>query len=144
MPNKLTANKLNAIVDAVSYWLGYQFKIGREQLIHEASLRYPVADTITATGIKINQIVLEKSHPIFKSKIIDLVIFDEIVKEPGAEKDDANLKEVYEFKMAKSKTSKQYGNEHQRVFDDIIRLAYYNLWGEQGLLLPDVWRIRGI
>jgi hypothetical protein len=131
MPSKLTANKLNAIVDAVCYWLGYQFKIGREQLVHEASLRYPVADTITATGIEINQIVLEKSHPIFKNKIIDLVIFDKTVKEPGTEKDDANLKEVYEFKMAKNKTSKQFGNEHQRVFDDIVRLAYYNLWGNK-------------
>lgn len=99
------AERLNAIVDAVCYWLGYQFKIGRDQLIHEASLRYPIADTITSKGIAINRIVLEQLHPIFKSKKIDLVIFDEMVKEPEAEKDDNNLKEVYEFKLAKSDTS---------------------------------------
>lgn len=123
--------KFNAIVDAVCYWLGYQFKIGRDQLIHEASLRYPIADTITAKGIAINRIILEKLHPIFKKKYIDLVIFDKTVKEPATEKDDIKLKEVYEFKIAKSSTSKEYKEEHQRVFDDIVRLAYYNLWGDK-------------
>lgn len=123
--------KFNAIVDAVCYWLGYQFKIGRDQLIHEASLRYPIADTITAKGIAINRIILEKLHPIFKKKYIDLVIFDKTVKEPATEKDDIKLKEVYEFKLAKSSTSKEYKEEHQRVFDDIVRLAYYNLWGDK-------------
>jgi hypothetical protein len=123
--------KFNAIVEAVCYWLGYQFKIGRDQLIHEASLRYPIADTITAKGISINRIVLEQLHPIFKSKKIDLVIFDDSVKEPETEEDDTKLKEVYEFKLAKNETSKEHKEEHQRVFDDLVRLAYYNLWGSK-------------
>jgi hypothetical protein len=125
------AERLNAIVDAVCYWLGYQFKIGRDQLIHEASLRYPIADTITSKGIDINRIILEQLHPIFKSKKIDLVIFNETVKEPETEEDDTNLKEVYEFKLAKSQTSIEYKEEHQRVFDDIVRLAYYHLWSNK-------------
>lgn len=120
--------KFNAIVEAVCYWLGYQFKIGRDQLIHEASLRYPIADTITAKGIAINSIVLEQLHPLFKSKKIDLVIFDKTVNVPETEKDDTKLKEVYEFKLAKNETSKEYKEEHQRVFDDVVRLAYYHLW----------------
>ena len=130
--SKIESDKtLNAIVDAVCYWLGYQFKIGRNQLIHEASLRYPIADTLTAKGIAINQIVLEQLHPIFKNKMIDLVIFDENVKAPEDENDDTNLKEVFEFKLAKIETSKEYGIEHQRVFDDILRLSYYNLWSNK-------------
>jgi hypothetical protein len=127
MANK-TDELYNAIVDAVSYWLGYQFKIGRDQLIHEASLRYPIADTITAKGIAIHRIVLEKLHPVFMSKKIDLVIYAESVQEPEAEKDDSNLLQVYEFKLAKKKSSDEYGDEHQRVFDDVVRLAYYNMW----------------
>lgn len=123
--------KFNAIIEAVSYWLGYQFKIGRDQLIHEASLRYPIADTITAKGIAINRIILEQLHPIFQSKKIDLVIFDESVKEPETEKDDTNLREVYEFKLAKNETSKEHKEEHQRVFDDVVRLAYYHFWGNK-------------
>jgi hypothetical protein len=131
MADESKNEKFNAIVEAVCYWLGYQFKIGRDQLIHEASLRYPIADTITAKGVAINRIILEKLHPIFIKKYIDLVIYDETVKEPATEKDDTKLKEVFEFKLAKSATSKEHKEEHQRVFDDIVRLAYYNLWSEK-------------
>jgi hypothetical protein len=131
MTDELKNEKFNAIVEAVCYWLGYQFKIGRDQLIHEASLRYPIADTITAKGIAINRIILEKLHPIFEKKYIDLVIFDDTFKEPATEIDDTKLEEVYEFKLAKSATSKKHKEEHQRVFDDIVRLAYYNLWGDK-------------
>lgn len=118
----------NAIVDAVSYWLGYQFKIGRDRLIHEASLRYPIADTLTAQGAAIHTIVLEKAHPVFKSKLIDVVLYAEDVEEPEAEKDDSRLQKAFEFKLAKIGTSIDGSSEHQRVFDDVVRLAYYNMW----------------
>jgi hypothetical protein len=133
MTNTVAENKdyRNAIVDAVCYWLGYQFKIGRDQLIHEASLRYPIADTITSKGVSIDRIVLEQLHPIFKSKKIDLVIFDEDTTKAEIEKDDTKLKEVFEFKLSKSKTGEEHSDEHQRVFDDIVRLAYYNSWGSK-------------
>jgi hypothetical protein len=129
--NKVVDEKFASIIEAVCYWLGYQFKIGREQLIHEASLRYPIADTITSKGVKINRIVLEKLHPIFKSKKIDLVIYNNSVSNPETESDDKRLKEVYEFKLAKSETGKKGSDEHQRVFDDIVRLAYYSKWGKK-------------
>lgn len=128
MSDEIKNEKFNAIVEAVCYWLGYQFKIGRHRLIHEASLRYPIADTITAKGIAISRIVLEKSYPIFKQKYIDLVIFDNTVNSPETEKNDDKLKEAYEFKLAKDTTSKEFQAEHQRVFNDIVRLAYYHLW----------------
>jgi hypothetical protein len=131
MTNNVIDKKFAAIIEAVSYWLGYQLKIGRHQLIHEASLRYPIADTITSQGIKIDRIVLEKLHPVFKSKKIDLVIYEESVTELESEKNDAKLKEVYEFKIAKRDTSKLEGVEHQSIFDDIVRLAYYHKWGQK-------------
>ena len=132
MPNNIKSeNYCNAIVEAISYWLGYQSKIGREQLIHEASLRYPIVDTITANGIAINRIVLEKLHPIFSSKKIDLVIYAEDIEVPETEENDINLEIVFEFKLAKKTTADKYGEEHQRVFDDIVRLAYYNKWGKK-------------
>ncbi|TFF40633.1 hypothetical protein [Mucilaginibacter psychrotolerans] len=131
MSNRVVEDKYTSIIDAVGYWLGYQFKIGREQLIHEASLRYPIADTITAKGISVNRIILEKLHPLFKSKKIDLVIFDETVDEPATENDDTKLKEVYEFKLAKSDMAKEQSDEHQRIFDDVVRLGYYNKWGKK-------------
>jgi hypothetical protein len=66
-----------------------------------------------------------RDHNLFKSKRIDLVIFSEDVKEPETEKNDEKLAEVYEFKIAKNETSKDKSDEHQRVFDDVVRLAYY-------------------
>lgn len=120
--------RLSEIVDAVCYWLGYQSKIGRDHLIHEASLRYPIADTITAKGIKVDRIVLEKLHPLFKSRKIDLVVYDKDIKELEDETNDLNLLEVFEFKLAKRKTGELHSDEHQRVFDDIVRLAYYHMW----------------
>lgn len=122
--------KFNNIIDAVCYWMGYQFRIGREQLIHEASLRYPVTDTITSEGIAVNRIILEKSHPVFKSKRIDLVIYSEGSKDADFDS-DIKLEKVFEFKIAKIETSRQHGDEHQRVFDDLARLAYYNLWKDK-------------
>lgn len=125
--DKDESDKCNAIVDALCYWLGYQFKIGRERLIHEASLRYPIADTLTAGKALIKDIVLELSHPAFISKLIDLVVYDPGLKATDAA-DDATLTEAYEFKLAKKATSEKEGNEHQRVFNDVVRLAYYNQW----------------
>jgi len=120
--NKVPTSKFLSSIEAICYWLGYQYKIGREQLIHEASLRYPIADTLTSHSIKIDQIILEKLHPLFESKKIDLVILKD-----GADDDDS-ITDVYEFKLAKSSTAKKEGEEHQRVFDDVVRLAYFNLW----------------
>jgi len=113
--------KFTAMIDALSYWLGYQTKIGRGGLIHEASFRYPIADAITAKDISIERVELERLHPIFKSKKIDLVIYDKL----GNTQDD-NLQEIFEFKLSKRDTAKEYGDEHQAVFDDVVRLAYYN------------------
>ena len=113
-----TYNRFTTLIDAVCYWLGYQVKIGREKLIHEASLRYPIADAITSGNVAINQINLEKSHPLFKEKRIDLVVFEK-------DKVDNLPKEIYEFKIAKYTTKGSV--EYQRVFDDIVRLAYYNM-----------------
>lgn len=128
MKSKVIDEKFASIIDAVCYWMGYQFKIGRDQLIHEASLRYPIADTVTATNIAISQLVLEKLHPIFKSKKIDLVVYDKNATSAEQETSDNKLIEVYEFKLAKKETNDEYSTEHQRVFDDVVRLAYYNLW----------------
>ena len=119
-------DKFNAINEAVCYWLGYQFKIGRDRLIHEASLRYPIADTITATGIEIAKIQLEKGHPCFIDRLVDVFIFDKPVIEVNDENLATSIVEIFELKIAKKETGTKEGQEHQRVIDDILRLAYFN------------------
>lgn len=117
MQNNNMHDRYSLLIDAVCYWLGFQVKIGREKLIHEASLRYPIADAITSENTIIKQIKLEESHPLFKSKRIDLVIYENTKEKI--------LQEIYEFKIAKYTTNES--DEHQRVFDDVIRLAYLNM-----------------
>jgi len=118
MPDNKMNDRYTLLIDAVCYWLGFQVKIGREKLIHEASLRYPIADALTSENTAISQIKLEEKHPLFKSKRIDLVINEK-------SSTDNSIKEVYEFKIAKYTTKES--DEHQRVFDDVIRLAYYHM-----------------
>lgn len=113
-----TYDRFTELTEAICYWLGYQTNIGRKQFIHEASLRYPIADAITKDSIAINQVKLESVHPLFKGKRVDLTIFQDI-------SDEETLTEMHEFKIAKYTSEK--GDEHQRVFNDIVRLGYYNL-----------------
>lgn len=113
-----TFDRFSQLTEAICYWLGFQTNIGRKQFIHEASLRYPIADAVTKDNYAVNQIKLESVHPLFKGKRVDLAIFEDISKE-------SSLKEMYEFKIAKYTSEK--GDEHQRVFNDVVRLAYYNL-----------------
>lgn len=120
-------DKFNAINEAICYWLGYQFKIGREKLIHEASLRYPIADTITATNIGIAKIQLEKGHPCFSDRLVDVILYNKPVTEISEENLLPFIAEIYELKLAKKETGTEGGQEHQRVIDDILRLAYFNL-----------------
>lgn len=63
----------------------------------------------------------------FKSKKIDLVVYDKDIRE-GELNVDNKANEVYEFKLSKHETGKQFGDEHQRVFDDVVRLGYFHLW----------------
>jgi hypothetical protein len=128
MSNLVQEERFALIIDAVSYWLGYQYKIGRSQLIHEASLRYPIADAITAKQTAIADVGLEEPHPYFKKRSIDLVIYDVNSQSIGSNKD---LSEVYEFKLAKLGTSKKTNEEHQRVFNDVLRLAYHHKWANK-------------
>lgn len=113
----------NSICDAVCYWLGYQFKIGRERLIHEASLRYPIADAITSGETAIDKIQLEKGHPYFDDKVVDIFVCTENVNPIKLD----NISSIFELKLSTKITANKFGKEHQRVVDDILRLAYFNL-----------------
>lgn len=119
-------DKFNSINEAVCYWLGYQFKIGRDRLVHEASLRYPIADTITACGIEIAKIQLEKGHPCFIDRLVDVYLFNKPAIEITEDNFEASIVEIFELKIAKKETGTKESQEHQRVVDDLLRLAYFN------------------
>lgn len=113
--------------EAICYWLGYQFNIGRKRLLHEASLRYPIADALTGEGIEINRIALEKGHPYFNDRYVDILVSNEDLNKVEKEDFIDALNSLIELKICKAETGRQYSNEHQRIVDDILRLAYFNL-----------------
>lgn len=116
-------DNFKSICEAVCYWLGYQFSIGRERLIHEASLRYPIADAITSSEISIDKIQLERGHPYFSDRKVDIFVCNKKVKSIDVDSIDS----IFELKLSKPETGSKFGVEHQRVVDDILRLAYFNL-----------------
>ncbi len=117
----------NSIKEAVCHWLGYQSAIGRERLIHEASLRYPVADSITSGTMEINSIYLEKGHPSFKKRLVDIFLLNEKENSISVK----TIRAIFELKLSKRNTGTKFSNENQRVIDDILRLAYFNLHSEK-------------
>jgi hypothetical protein len=119
--------RFNAINEAICYWLGYQFKIGRERLIHEASLRFPIADTLTSKGTEINRIQLEKGYPCFIDRLVDIFVFDKAINDLTDDNWIDSIFEIYELKIAKKDSGNKYGQENQRIVDDILRLAYFNI-----------------
>ena len=114
--------------EAICYWLGYQFRIGRKNLMHEASLRYPLADALTGFGIPIDRIALEKQHPFFVQRYIDILIANDSIDKVDEIDFVKSTNSIFELKICKEATGKENQVEHQRIINDILRLAYFNLW----------------
>lgn len=102
---------------AIEHWLGFQDKIGRSFMMNEDALKYPLADYLVNDGkIQIKSIDLEKPHPNFSNRLVDVSVLDNV---SGA------LNNVFELKLAKSTTRNQ--SEKQRIFNDIMRLYLANI-----------------
>lgn len=97
---------------AIAHWLGFQEKIGRSFMMNEDALKYPLSDYLVNEGnVEIKSIILERPHPNFSNRLVDLTIFD------LASNQSENL---FELKLATSYTRNQ--KEKQRIFNDIIRM----------------------
>ena len=102
---------------AMEHWLGFQDKIGRSFMMNEDALKYPLADYLVNDGsINIKYIDLEKPHPNFSNRLVDVSVFDST---------NRTLNNVFELKLAKSTTRNQ--SEKQRIFNDLMRLHLANI-----------------
>jgi len=101
---------------ALEHWLGFQDKIGRSFMMNEDAIKYPLSDyLVNDGGIHIDAIELQRFHPNFTNRLVDVAIIDRTV--------DYNPKpliNVFELKVAKSDTG--YQSEKQRIFSDLVRL----------------------
>ena len=97
---------------AIAHWLGFQEKIGRSFMMNEDALKYPLSDYLVNDGnIDIKSVELERPHPNFSKRLVDLTIIDPSTKQ---------LNNLFELKLATSYTRQQ--KEKQRIFNDIYRL----------------------
>jgi hypothetical protein len=107
----MTAIDFTKLLHSITYYLSYQERIGRNFMVSESSLKYPVADYLTGLEMPLTHIQLEHPHPYLKKRQIDLVTTDET-------KDF--IETAFEFKIARNNT--KYDAEQQRIFSDLMRL----------------------
>jgi len=103
------------LIHSVTYFLGYQEKIGRSFMVDESSLKYPVADYLTSLEMPLANIQLEFSHPNLWRREIDLISTDQPDK-----KLKQKIESAYEFKISRQNT--KYEPEQKRIFNDLMRL----------------------
>ncbi len=101
----------NKLIHSATYYLSYQDRIGRDFMIDESSLKYPIADYLTGLEMPLSKIKLEYSHPDLEKRQIDLVTIDSSIKEIG---------NAFEFKLSRQNT--RYKAEQKRIFNDLMRL----------------------
>lgn len=100
--------------EALQHWLGFHSKIGKEFMMDESAFKYPIADYLTNAGqVNLKALVLERSHPRFTSKIVDIRI-DAYPKNSPVN--------FFELKLAKAETPRL--SERKRIFNDIARLQF--------------------
>ncbi|HEX8515166.1 MAG TPA: hypothetical protein VF868_03125 [Bacteroidia bacterium] len=101
----------NKLIHSATYYLSYQDRIGRNFMIDESSLKYPIADYLSGLEIPLTQIQLEYSHPDLKKRQIDLITTDASKKQ---------IESAFEFKISRQNT--KYETEQKRIFNDLMRL----------------------
>lgn len=100
------------MASAVVWWLNYLSAIGRNYVINESSIKYPVAEYLEKSIGEKDNIKLERNHPLLKSRSLDLYY----------KKDTEEI--AFEFKYIKDGSTLK-PSEKQRVFNDLLRLHYF-------------------
>jgi len=76
---------------ALEHWFGFQEKIGRSFMMNEDSIKYPLADyLVNHGGQEITSIELNRPHPNFSNRLMDVAIVD-----------SASVANAFELKVAK-------------------------------------------
>lgn len=92
------------LTNTVHWWLSYMSAVGRNFILAESSIKYPLTEYLVQTNP--DKIELEYPHPKIKDRYIDIYF-----------ENSSNSKSAIEFKFVKNKSATK-----QRVFNDIIRL----------------------
>lgn len=99
------------LASAVIWWLNYISAVGRNYIINESSIKYPVAEYLEKSICEKNNIKFGFNHPVLFDRSLDLFY----------KRDD--LETAFEFKFIKDGSTTSPG-EKQRIFNDLMRLFF--------------------
>jgi hypothetical protein len=102
---------VNQLATAVMWWLSYSSAVGRDYVLSESAIKFPVAEYLERS--RTDSIELEFGHPKLSRKRFDLFF-----------KNEKNEKNVFEFKYIKNNSTRS-SDEKQRIFNDLMRLYLY-------------------
>lgn len=104
---------INQLATAVMHWLSYTSAIGRNYVLNEGAIKYPVCEYLERATRHEDDIMLEFGHPKLSMKRFDLFFIKK-----------RSEKGVFEFKYIKNGSSRK-SEEKQRIFNDLMRLHLF-------------------
>jgi hypothetical protein len=110
------------LANAVQWWMSYISAVGRDYVLSESSIKYPLAEYLGAKLGK-EKLKLEFGHPKLSNKRLDLHY-----------EDAKNNKTAIEFKFIKNGSTRDK-DEKKRVFNDLMRLFLFIENSEKGYFL---------
>lgn len=111
---------ISQLATAVMWWLSYTAAIGRDYVLSESAIKFPVAEYLERSTT--DKIKLEYGHPKLSLKRFDLFFKTTL---------DEN---VVEFKYIKNGSTRD-SDEKQRVFNDLMRLHLFLETNHKGYFL---------
>lgn len=124
----MSNNSINGIGDSMTHWANYIFNVWREDILNEGSIKYGISEYLVSskgllsnrdngTSSKIEKIKFEYTHPIFKSKRLDLYFQESFTSNGKSEKQNIYI----EFKFMRING---FTKDHCKYYIyDLLRLA---------------------
>ncbi len=110
---------------AVMWWLSYTSAVGRNYVLSEGAIKFPLSEYLETSNIE--ELILEYGHPKLSRKRIDLFYQEK-------QKDLTTENFAFEFKYVKNGSTRTL-DEKQRIFNDLMRLHYFNQEKQKGYFL---------
>lgn len=116
---------INQMATAVMWWLSYTSAVGRDYVLSEGAIKFPLSEYLETSNIE--KLILEYGHPQLSRKRIDLFYQEK-------QKDATFENYAFEFKYIKNGSTRT-PDEKQRIFNDLMRLHFFNEQKQKGYFL---------
>lgn len=116
---------INQMATAIMWWLSYTSAVGRNYVLSEGAIKFPLSEYLETSNIE--ELILEYGHPKLSRKRLDLFYQEK-------QKDLTLENFAFEFKYVKNGSTRT-PDEKQRIFNDLMRLHYFNKDKQKGYFL---------